>query len=136
VAWSGVGATRREVKVSNKHQNLQSSGAIDDAIVVKEVPLDDYISERPTFMKMDIEGFEVFALRGAQGLLRTCKPRLFIEVHTPQLADFGVTLRELFAAIPEDLYSISVNEGGIWRPYEQAMADAFKGPFDMIAMPR
>jgi FkbM family methyltransferase len=136
VAWSGVGAARRTVKVSNKHQNLQTEGAIDDAIAVKEVPLDDYVDERPTFMKMDIEGFEVFALRGAQRLLRTCKPRLFIEVHTPQLADFGVTLRELFAAIPDDLYAIRVKIDRKWRPCSVDMAAQLTGPFDMIAMPK
>lgn len=43
--------------------------------------MDDYINERVTFIKMDIEGSEVNALRGAERIIKTYKPKLAISVY-------------------------------------------------------
>ncbi len=43
--------------------------------------MDDYITERVTFIKMDIEGSEANALRGAEKIIRTYKPKLAISVY-------------------------------------------------------
>ena len=42
------------------------------------VPLDKLINEQPTFIKMDIEGFELRALLGAKEILQSLKPKLAI----------------------------------------------------------
>jgi hypothetical protein len=61
---------------------------------VEEIPvvrLDDEIPEAglpvPDFIKIDIEGWEIEALRGARETLARHKPALFLEMH-------GETLRE------------------------------------------
>lgn len=49
---------------------------------VQVVRLDDDIPERDvTFIKMDIEGSELAALRGAEDIIRTCRPKLAICVY-------------------------------------------------------
>lgn len=48
---------------------------------VKLVCLDDVIADPVTFLKMDIEGFELDALMGAKGLIETYKPKLAICVY-------------------------------------------------------
>lgn len=43
--------------------------------------IDELVSAPVTVVKIDIEGAEPFALRGAVNTLRAFKPRLFVEVH-------------------------------------------------------
>ena len=55
------------------------------------ITLDEEIAEAslpvPDFIKIDIEGWEIEALRGARNTLERCKPTLFLEMH-------GETVRE------------------------------------------
>ena len=41
---------------------------------------------RADFLKIDVDGFEVELLRGAERLLAACRPRILIELHTHALA--------------------------------------------------
>lgn len=43
--------------------------------------IDDLVAERPTFLKMDIEGAELMALEGARGLIARDQPTLAIAVY-------------------------------------------------------
>ena len=51
--------------------------------------LDSMIAEdalpTPSLVKIDVEGAEVMVLKGALGLLRDSRPKLFIEVHSSAL---------------------------------------------------
>lgn len=62
---------------------------------VKMVKLDDLDLEKVNFIKLDIQGYELFALQGAQNLLSTFKPDLFIEIEDHQLAKFDVKRSQL-----------------------------------------
>ena len=43
--------------------------------------LDNIIEDNPTFIKMDIEGFELSALKGAQSLIKSSKPKMAISAY-------------------------------------------------------
>lgn len=61
----------------------------EDSIVVKTLTLDEFAStERPpNFIKIDIEGAEILALRGAGALLKSAnRPKLLIELHGEDVA--------------------------------------------------
>jgi FkbM family methyltransferase len=104
----GVGEVRHSLTVSNQGQQTArpDNAASADDIAVDIVPLDDFLDEAPTIVKLDVEGAEVAALRGAQRLLRAQRPHLFIEVHTSLLGRFGHTVADLIEAIPTDGYEI------------------------------
>ena len=79
---------------------------------VESVKLDDVISERVTFIKMDIEGYEIPAINGA---------RRIISENTPKMAICVYHRENDFWEIPKLILSINPNyefEIGQYRAYE------------------
>lgn len=74
---------------------------------VDVVNIDSYLDEKPTLLKLDIEGYEVEALKGAQKVLAT-KPKLAIEIHTEQLPDFQHTVKDVFDQLDLTDYECTV----------------------------
>jgi FkbM family methyltransferase len=61
-----------------------------EKITVQVEKLDELVQsgsvERPNLIKIDVEGAEIFVLRGAIDTLQQYKPKLFIEIHSRELA--------------------------------------------------
>jgi len=74
----------------------EAAGNSGDTRVVR---LDDVLDE-VTFIKMDLEGFEQRALRGAERLLRECRPRMAITAY--HYADDLLDLWKLFEELAPD----------------------------------
>lgn len=72
--------------LSNWHSCLDAETGGDHVIEVPGATIDSFVAERepPTFLRMDIEGFELEALRGATRTLRKVRG-LFLELHGPYL---------------------------------------------------
>lgn len=51
--------------------------------------------QKPTFVKIDVEGDELAVLRGMQGILVSCKPKLMIEVHIETVKGKAVQIEEV-----------------------------------------
>lgn len=77
----------------------RTNGSICEAgeIVIPVRSLDSAVTEAPTLIKMDIEGAETEALRGAAHLLRSVKPRLAIAAYhyAPDLWRLVDVVREI-----------------------------------------
>ena len=66
-------------------QNGSSKINKESTDIIKCVTLDSVIKERVTFIKMDVEGAELEALRGGASIIRKYKPKLAISVyHKPE----------------------------------------------------
>lgn len=83
------------------------------------VVLDKYIEKNrtPTIIKMDIDGPEVFALRGCQKIIMERKTNFLVEVHPHLMKDYGHNWDDIFSLIPDDYvvkYLADVREGGVW----------------------
>jgi FkbM family methyltransferase len=50
----------------------------------------DELRLNPNIIKIDVEGAELEVLKGAERVLRTCRPRLFISLHPVPLATLGL----------------------------------------------
>lgn len=106
--WMNQKIELRNKALSNVNGYVRFSGgdsstsSISDTgnIEVISVKLDDEISEKVTFIKMDIEGAEIEALKGAENIIKTYKPKLAISIYhkTEHLWEIPLLVKEF---VPE-----------------------------------
>lgn len=85
-------ATFYQSEVPNCGSLFPSTWKMTEAIQVETISLDHFCRSygiTPNAIRMDIEGAELLALKGATNLLRQFKPKLFIEVHYNVLRSHG-----------------------------------------------
>jgi FkbM family methyltransferase len=71
-----------------------NSGVISDssaAYAVRLDTLDNMIRDRVDFIKIDVEGFESFVLKGASRIISECRPILFVEIHPVEIKPHGIS---------------------------------------------
>jgi FkbM family methyltransferase len=104
----------------NSPSLVQQGEAGRDSMSVPTRSLDSLLTEgrlpHPTVIKLDIEGAEVLALRGAKQLLTgPQRPRaLFIEVHDTYLPGFGSSAEEVHAMLHEFGYTEATYRAERW----------------------
>lgn len=95
--------------------------AVAEAVRVPITTIDDFCRHRgirPTLLKIDIEGFEFHALRGAVETLSQYRPTVIIELHPHIWPEIGLT-REQAAAILLELNCRAVALDGQADPLAQ-----------------
>ncbi len=104
---------------SNLGSIRRNSWTDDHSVKVPSTTVDALCEEhafKPTVLRMDIEGAEIFALRGAKRVLSTCKPKLFIELHPPLMGE--AELRETLAILQSSGYtSFDIVDRSYDQPY-------------------
>jgi FkbM family methyltransferase len=81
--------------------------------LIECVPLDSLNLTRLDFLKMDIEGYEVFALRGARDTISLCRPIMVIEVNQFALENHGCKLQDLLDVLTEFKYEFKPLQEGL-----------------------
>lgn len=104
-------------RVTNDLSSSQISPDADDAktgLTVPGAPLDSLISERISFLKMDIEGSELAAINGAEQLIRAWKPRLAISLYHKAEDVFEIPER-ILQIVPEYRFRIRHYGAGLFE---------------------
>ncbi|MBX3192224.1 MAG: FkbM family methyltransferase [Labilithrix sp.] len=118
----------------NRGGNRILERPVGEHVAIRVVRLDDFVAEhgleRVDLVKIDVEGFEVRALRGARQTLERFRPTLFVEVSEENLRGSGTSARELVGFLAELGYALrSADDGATVTP-----DDRFEGRhFDVIA---
>jgi FkbM family methyltransferase len=118
VVQAAAGATKGRIRVSQDHQSVAPADA--PSFEVDCVALDDFAAARPDLLKIDVEGFEASALRGAQKILASV-PNLVIEVHHCYLPRLGSRVEDVLGCVDWDKYDcwfIDSSDSSVrpWRP--------------------
>jgi FkbM family methyltransferase len=111
-----VGEKSGEAKLSPiSYETAGNFGAVDvaraegDGEIVAMTTLDTLIAEHfgdtPIhFVKLDVQSFELFVLRGASELLRRCRPLVYLEVSPYWMKLRGYDYREIYALLEAHEY--------------------------------
>jgi len=149
-----IGAKRKEVLISNETNARVLPGNFKtwikkifkqdrkDQIKVKMVPLDSYRKLAPSFLKIDVEGYEAEVLRGAREILAS-RPKLAIEMHAVGkiYSDYNTSIEEILGLIDTSRYDcwIQFDRKIEPEPYEQKMikkAKELNNIFHFYALPK
>jgi hypothetical protein len=121
ISYENKGA--RPVRVGKESDFLLQTERIDDLVERREIL-------PPTFMKLDIEGWEIKAIRGGWETIKRHRPVMLCEVGRHLLEAAGHSAEELHATLTELGYVMHDTEDRPWLP------DDPRSGFDIVAVPR
>lgn len=113
----GVSRVRRDDK-PNAHEGITH---VSGDGVIPTLRLDDFALPVVDLISLDVEGFETYALMGAEATIARCRPVLVVEVNK-NLAYMGLTEEDLRSQIAAYDY-VQVDRLGkddVWIPAERA----------------
>lgn len=84
-----LGATNGSVSIRTANSSSGDSW-VDGAGDIRMRPLDDFEFQDVDFIKLDCEGYELFALRGGEETLKRCKPTVIVEQKPGRAQKFGI----------------------------------------------
>ncbi len=117
---SHIAQRNNELDGKQQHYQFQNSREFECTIVA----LDDFLPglNNLTFVKMDIEGAEYFALQGMKRMLQKFKPVIMLEINPFFLQGFSIreeALREYFGDLGYEFFTYEPLQRKL-RPYGQA----------------
>jgi len=87
--------TMRPVNYEDSWVNIGDTSIGEGGEEVSIYKLDDFELDKVNFIKMDVQGYELFVLEGGQNLIKSSLPNLFIEIEPHQLIKFNITEAQL-----------------------------------------
>lgn len=123
--------------INNGLNSLFKDEKLDVAEVIHVTRLDDWFKKNQipkiNFIKMDIEGAELFALQGGQETIRQQKPKMIIEVNPKTCERAGYTAQALVQFIGSLGYTIhNIDRHGVTSP----AADLNEVTRDILCLPK
>lgn len=88
---------------------------------VKTIKIDDLNLTRLDFIKLDIQGYEIFAIEGGILTILKYKPDIFIEIEDFQLQKFGKTPEDVISLLKYlgyHIYRMNYNQPFLYRNYD------------------
>ncbi len=112
-----------------------SDESTSETITVDGITLDSFLptlGSHVRFVKMDIEGAELLALKGATRLLDTCRPLLYLEIDETYCLRYGHAAKDVFGFLTMREYRSYVRTDASWVPVD---AESYAGAGDVWFVP-
>jgi FkbM family methyltransferase len=109
------------------HRSYPTEGEARKAVSIRSTRLDDYFrsGERVDLIKMDIQGYELHALRGAERVLsENARVKLLIEFWPYGLRQAGASAEALITFVRDQGFSLFLPQGNQMTRCDHPVADA------------
>lgn len=123
-------------------QNSLSLGRFKNALYgvqdVEVIDLDSYVQARglkPTFLKIDVEGYEAEVLKGAREILKTT-PKIALEIHTEVLGRHNTSVKELLELINISRYNCWLQRDDTEMPVPFDPQETIERRVHLFAIPK
>jgi len=137
VVEKAVGSSRGHLSMARSSNGSVRAGG-NRTISVESTTLDAVAEElkiMPTFLKIDVEGYEYHVLEGSRSILATT-PTVFVEVHTLTLPRYGNKFEDLWKFIDPAKYDIFIQDEDFKAPEAYSPANVPTGRVHLIFRPR
>lgn len=115
---SGLGESKYGARLHRSPNVGASHLAKSDDAEISVIALDELNLSELHFMKLDIEGFETFALQGAKDTIARCRPVMLLEVNTGALERAGSSEAELLDLLLSYGYRYNSVDGSTGVQYD------------------
>ena len=122
--WSGLSDKDDIVNLELNANMGASSVSENGSLKVLMVTLDSLDLDRLDFLKLDVEGYELKALQGAEETIATHRPKMWIEINRAALERQGASAKDIFAFLTDYDYDID--------PYPESGGEQY----DILCLPR
>ena len=132
-----VGSSRGHLSMARSSNGSVRAGG-NHTISVESITLDALAEElkiMPTFLKIDVEGYEYQVLEGSRSILATT-PAVFVEVHTLTLPRYGKKFEDLWEFIDPGKYDIFIQDEDFKEPEAYSPANVPSGRVHLFFRPR
>lgn len=127
-----IGADRGKITIIDaSNSRVAPSG---QGIEIELTCLDEYEHLDPTFIKIDVEGYEVQVLQGAKRILSK-RPKLAIEIHAEQLSQYGASVEDLLRLIGAENYKLWIQWDDSDQPEEYDMKTPIEKRVHLFGIP-
>lgn len=96
----------QRVNYNQDNVNIGNTGIGGDGELCNVISLDDLCDVKINFIKIDVQGYELFLLKGAKNIISRDKPDLFIEIEDHQLIRFGIHKKQIIDLLKDHGYKI------------------------------
>ena len=119
---------------SNGSVRIKGKNTLDiECITLDE--LSNQLKITPTFVKIDVEGFECKVLEGSQSILSKV-PALFVEIHTLTLPRYGNRFEDLWELVNPKYYDIFIQAEDTEEPVPYNPSHVPQGRVHLFFRPR
>jgi FkbM family methyltransferase len=99
ISMLGIGVGKEHSRFTVRDLQLNNLGAayleVNPEGAIEVVPLDELIINKIDFIKIDVEKMEIDVLQGAQGIIASYRPDIYIEIMNENISEFQKFLKKI-----------------------------------------